>query len=254
LILARVLMKEGRFVEAVSYFHRAIYGRWNMDATGNRLRTRFELIDLLAQRDAKEDLLAELLFVEDMAPRDLKTKIRIGQLFLLAQSPARAADVFRAILHDAPTSAAAFAGLGEAEFARSSYRAAQRDFQAAVRWAPDDQAAQQRLDLCNELLRLDPTFRGLSPAERFSRSLKLVELTLDETSRCIGQNPSQELRELLDNAAKTLAAHVGVVHQSEVAESNLDLAEQLWQARKKECKSPPAANTPLALVLAKLAQ
>ena len=178
----------------------------------------------------------------------------MGRLFLLAGSPARAADVFRGILHDAPANADAYAGLGEAEFARGNYRAAQRDFQTALRLAPDDQATRRRLDLCNELLMLDPTMRGLGPVERFRRSLKLVELTLDETSQCIGQNPSPELRGLLDKAGKALKAHVSAAHQSEVSESNLDLAEQLWQARKKECKSPPAADSPLALVLARLAQ
>ena len=65
LMLARVLEKEGRFVEAVSYFHRAIYGQWSEDAAGNRLRARFELIDLLAQQNSKEELLAELLSVQD---------------------------------------------------------------------------------------------------------------------------------------------------------------------------------------------
>ena len=254
LIMGRVLVKEGRFAEAISYFHRAIYGHWNENAAENRLRARFELIDLLAQRNSKEELLAELLPVQDQAPHDLKTRTRMGRLFLLAGSPARAADVFRGILHDAPANADAYAGLGEAEFARGNYRAAQRDFQTALRLAPDDQATRQRLDLCNELLMLDPTVRGLGPAERFRRSLKLVELTTDETSQCIGQNPSPELRELLDKAGKALKAHVSAAHQSEVSESNLDLAEQLWQARKKECKSPPATDSPLALVLARLAQ
>ena len=32
LIMGRVLAKEGRFAEAISYFHRAIYGQWNDDA------------------------------------------------------------------------------------------------------------------------------------------------------------------------------------------------------------------------------
>ena len=36
-------------------------------------------------------------------------------------------------------------------------------------------------NICSELLMLDPTARGLGPLERFSRSLKLVELTLGET-------------------------------------------------------------------------
>jgi tetratricopeptide (TPR) repeat protein len=254
LMMGRVLVKEGRFAEGVTYFRRAIYGRWNQDAAGNRLRTRFELIDLLAQRNSKEELLAELLPVQDQSPRDLKVQARLGRLFLLAGSPARAAEVYRGILQDAHANADAYAGLGEAEFERGEYRAAQRDYQAMLRLAPDDKAVRRRFDICNELLMLDPTRRGLVPVERFSRSLKLVELTLSETSKCIGQNPSSELQGLLDEAATALKAHVSAAHQSQVSESNLDLAEQLWQARKKECKSPPAADRPLTLVLARLAQ
>ncbi len=254
LIMGRVLVKEGRFAEGVSYFHRAIYGHWNENTAENRLRVRFELIDLLAQRKAKEDLLAELLPVQDQPPGDLKTRTRVGQLFLLAGSPARAADVFRGILHDAPANAEAYAGLGEAEFTRGDYRTAQRDFQTTLRLSPDDQATRQRLNLCNDLLMLDPAIRGLAPVERFHRSLKLIELTLDGIGRCIGPNPSPELRRLLDKAAGAPKAHVSAAHQSEVSESNLDLAEQLWQSGKKECKSPPPADSPFALVLARLAQ
>ena len=254
LIMGRILVKEGQFPEAISYFRRAIYGHWNEDAAGNRLRVRFELIDLLAQRNSKEELLAELLPVQDQDPRDLQTRTRLGRLFLLAGSPARAADVFHGILHEVPANADAYAGLGEAEFARGNYRAAQRDFQTALQLAPENQAARQRLDVCNELLMLDPTMRGLSPLERFQRSLKLLDLTLDQTRPCLGQNPSPQLQELLDDAGKALEARVSAAHQSEAFESNLDLAEQLWQARRQECTPPPATDTPLALVLAKLAQ
>ncbi len=73
----------------------------------------------------------------------------------------------------------AYAGLG-AEFGRGNYRAELRDFQTTVQLAPDDQATGRRLDVCNELLMLDPTMTGLSPAERFSRRLELVELTADD--------------------------------------------------------------------------
>jgi tetratricopeptide (TPR) repeat protein len=253
-IMARVLAREGRFADAISYYHRAIYGHWDRDAADNRLRVRFELIDLLAQRNSKEELLAELLPVQEQAPSDPKMQARLGRLFLLAGSPARATDVFRLILHDAPANGDAYAGLGEAEFARGDYRAAQRDFRAALRLTPDDQATRQRLDVCDELLLLDPMVRGLGPAERFRRSLKLVDLTRNEASQCIGATPSVDSQGLLDKAAAALKAHVSTAHQSEVSESNLDLAEQLWQTRKKECKSPPPADSSLALVMARLAQ
>jgi len=254
LIMGRVLAKEGRFTEAISYFHRAIYGQWNQDAAENRLRARFELIDLLVRRNSKEDLLAELLPVQDEAPQDLTVRARMGRLFLRAGSPLRAAEVFRGILHEAPANADAYAGLGEAEFAQGNYRAAQRDFQTTLRLAPDDQADRKRLDLCNELLALDPSRRGLGPEERLSRSRKLVQLTLEETSQCLGQNPSPEIRGWLNQAAKALKAHVNSAHQNAVSESNLDLAEQIWQAGGKECNPPPRADNPLASVLARLVQ
>lgn len=235
LIMGRVLAKEGRFPEAISYFHRAIYGQWGQDAPQNRLRARFELIDLLAQRDSKEDLLAELLPVQDQVPRDLQTRARMGRLFLRAGSPTRAADIFRGIVQEAPANADGYAGLGESEFAQANYPAAERAFESAVRLAPTNDTVRKRLELCGELLALDPTLRGLSPAERLNRSRKLVELAGEEVSKC---------------------AAGGALNQKagRVTESNLDLAAELWQARAKECKSQPAADDPLALVMARLAR
>ncbi len=146
------------------------------------------------------------------------------------------------------------AGLGQAEFARGNYRAAERDFQSALRLQPDDKATEQRLQLARTVLQLDPAVRGLSSAERFRRSLKVVEETADETGQCIGPTPPADAQALLERAAAVLKARVSAARESEVAESNLDLAEQMWQVRKKECKAPPAADSPLALVLARSAQ
>ena len=254
LIMARVQVKQGQFPDAISYFHRAIYGQWPKDAAASRLRARFELIDLLAQRDSKEELLAELLPVEDQAPRDIEARLRMGRLLLQAGSPVRSEDVFRGILQEAPADADAHAGLGDAEFAQGNYRAAQRDFQSALRLTPNDPALRKRLDLCNELLTLDPTLRGLDPADRLSRSRKLLELTVGDATLCAGQNPSAEMRVLLDAAAKILKSRSSAAHQSATAESNLDLAEQLWQFRGKDCNQPPVKDSPLALVQDRLAR
>ena len=47
LAMARVLAKEGRLTESVSYYHRAIYGQWTQNTLANRVQARFELVDLL---------------------------------------------------------------------------------------------------------------------------------------------------------------------------------------------------------------
>jgi tetratricopeptide (TPR) repeat protein len=251
--MARIAAEEGRFADAVSYFHRAIYGHWYEHESENRRRARFELIDFLAKHNSKEELLAELLPVQDYAPKDLQTHIRLGKLFLTAGSPARASDEFHEVLHDDSSNAAAHEGIGEADFARGNYRAAQHDFQTALRLAPNDQTTRQRLELCNELLLLDPTLRGLDAEERYRRSVKLVELTLAEVNKCTANN-TPELQALFDKAAVAMETKVKPAHQNEAAEANLDLAAQLWQLRKKECKAVPAADSPLTLVLTRMAQ
>lgn len=253
LLMARVFEREGRINEAISYFHRAIYGHWSQDSDGNRKRARFELIDLLVQRNAKAELLAELLPMQGEPSEDLKTRARIGELFLLAGSPSRAEEVYRSIAHDAPNDADAYAGLGQAEFAQGNYRTAERDYQTALRLAPGDQATKHRLELCNEIMLLDPTQRGITPEARYQRSLKLVDLASKDVDDCTKQNPSTEARSLLQRADGVLKAHLASGGRSDAAESNLDLAEQLGQVRKRECKGAPS-GTPLELILTKMAQ
>jgi hypothetical protein len=67
-------------------------------------------------------------------------------------------------------------GIGDAELARGNFRAAQASFQRASRLNPDDRSVRERLVLCEDVLALDPTGRGLTSAERYRRSIKLVEL------------------------------------------------------------------------------
>lgn len=255
LLMARVLVKQGKIPEAISYYHRAVYGTWPSDAEANQLKVRFELIDLLAQYNRKEELLGELLAVQDQAPDDVATRLRIGGMFLEAGSPSRAADVFEQLLKERTSAtqpaetAAAYAGLGEADFARGDYRAAANDFSAAVRLNPQDQASAQRLDLSNRVLMLDPARRGLDQAERFRRSRELLDMTVHALEAC--SNPPD-----LEPARKSLAARVPAGKLDSAAEADLDLAEQLWQARTAACGPAPPQPTEqaLALVLQKAAQ
>ncbi len=255
LTMARVMLKEGRSAEATSYYHQAIYGRWKQDAMANRVRVRLELIDQLVKEGADREVLAELLPLQDEAPKDLQTRKRIAQLYLKAGSPARALDLFREILRQQPKDFDARVGLGEAEFARGNYLTAQTMFLDALRLNPADEDLRTRLGVCETVLALDPTRRGLSTAERYRRSLKLVELALEEMSRCVVTPSPVTAHDLADKAGQALTRRVSSVRQEEVTETNLELAEQLWQAREPNCpKSPSGSEEPLALVMARLTQ
>ena len=254
LLMARALMKEDKFQEAVSYYHRAIFGRWNEDEKLNRRRVRNELINLLAQRSSKEDLLAELMAVQEQTPQDIKSRIRMGDLFLQAGSPVRAIEIFHRVLHDQPANVEAHLGVGEAEFSEGNYRVAQAEFQTATRLNPDDAAVRQRLEVCDQVLELDPMLRGLSTSDRFERSSRVLQQTLAALNQCASPESSPDMQQLTERAETALKAKVTAAQRSEASQANLDLAEQLWGLRKKECKVPLDAQSPLRLVLARLTQ
>jgi len=255
LAMARILSRQGNAADASSYYHRAIYGRWNERAAEQRLQTRLELVDFLAQHGDKGELLAELLRLQDETVGDGALRSRLGHLFLAAGSPTRAAEDFREVLRQKPQNAEAYAGLGEAEFAERRYLAARAHFQIALRLRPDDPNTQRRLELCGQVLEMDPTRRGLETAERYRRSRRLMELALESASRCTGSVLPPALREMAGKAQAALGSRIRASQMDDATEANITLAEEIWQAGRKDCKQATTqAEEPLALVLAEVGQ
>jgi len=232
LLMARALARQQRIAEAESYYHMAIYGRWPRDAGAHRIEARFELIDLLVKIDAKQELLAELLPLQDEPLTDSAMRARVARLFLLAGSPARAADIFRQIVRHEHQDGDAYAGLGEAEFARGNYRTAESVLVVALRLKPGDAQLRKDLEVSDEVVGMDPTARGLTPAQRLARSRKLVQALLDDARKC--------------NLPAT-------ARPGPATDANFATAEKLWQARKASCPGSPPSPA-LAIVMDKIAE
>jgi predicted Zn-dependent protease len=252
--MARVLAKQGQFEGAEFYYHRAIYGQWRQDANVNRVAARFELADLLARRNSAADLLAELLPLQDQAPADAGTRKKLARLYLTAGSPARAAAIFRDLVRAQPQDADSYEGLGDAEFARADYTAAQSAFITALRLNPDDRQARKGLELTDQVLNLDPLRRGLRGEERYERSVHVLDLVAARIPQCISPAQANEAAELIDAVNGALKQRVAASRQTDAVETNLDLANRLWQVERATCASAASpADQPLQLVLAKAA-
>jgi Tfp pilus assembly protein PilF len=242
LAMARVMVKEGKLADAASYYHRAIYGQWKENAGADQLRVRFELVELLSRQDSKEALLAELLPLQDEAPGDFATQERLGRWFLMAGSGARAAPIFQEILRREPRNSAAHAGLGEAAFVRGNYRNARNEFQAALRLGSEDPDIRARFELCEQILLLDPTLRGLGPEEQSRRGQRLAQLALSSLMQCAGEAPS-------------IKADEARLRGKLSYDDRLDLAEELWRTRQTDCKQAILpTEEPLAIVLSGISQ
>ena len=254
LLVARSLVREGKPKEAIPYYHRAIYGVWDQDTVANRVRSRFELVDVLADMGARRELLAELLPLQDQAPTDRDTRRRIAHLFIDAGAPTRAIEILRALLREHGRDAATYAGLGEAELARGNYRSARANLARAVQLAPDDSTIARRLALAQEVIGLDPTQRGIGAEEEYRRSVELLRLTLQAADSCLTAAGASN-RDIVDSARAALVARRRRGGGHAAVESNIDLAERVWELRRTECPTAPSdAKKPVALVLERLAQ
>jgi tetratricopeptide (TPR) repeat protein len=234
LTMAHVMIREGKYQEARAFFHRAIFGQWGSDSLERRTQARFELIDLLARRGDARELLAELLPFEEVSPDSVDLRRRLGDLFLRAGSPARAANMFREVLRHDPSDADAFAGMGEAALALGNFRTARTDFLEAEKLRPDDRRLAGRVALTDTALALDPTARGVGTTARFERSQALLARTLLAVSACSTEPPA-----LADSARSLLgAAHVRAARTlpaESLGEAMIGVAADLWANRSPSC-------------------
>lgn len=251
LFSARLAAAEGHIPDAESHYHRAIYGAWPDTAAAHRLAVRLELVELLASRGEKEELLAELLALESEAQGKTAILKQIARLYQVAGSPARGANVYRELIQSDSDDIDAYEGLGGDELALGDYRAALAAFLNANRRSPGNRTIQRDIALLNAMATIDPTPRRLSSAEKFARSTEILRLTRDALDGCA---KTEDARRMLNECDKLLAKKAPPHVTNELAEARLALAEQLWQARIKTCgASTSEQEHALRLIMTKLA-
>ena len=232
--LARVEAQSGDVDGAARHYQQAIYGSRPALLERDRFESRLELVDLLSKAGRKEQAQAELLAAAAAVPDDPALRKQVGRMLIDHGLARNGADLFRAMLRRNDRDMGAWDGLGDAEFSLGQYAAALDAYRQALKIDPADRAATGRADLCDRIVALDPTLRGLSGAERLQRSREILSAVVNELQSCAG----------------TVTGSDGAPTRD--AERNLAEAETLWQDRSKTCPGSAAADEPLSRVMAKL--
>jgi len=187
----------------------------------------------------------------EQTPKNPEAQKRAASLLSVLGSWRQAADVFREVLRENGRDAEASAGLGGAEFALGNYRLAQRAFEDALKWNPDDEKVKGPLRVCNEILAIDPTMRGLGSKDRYQRSMRVLSEVFDRTQRCVNTNETATdpaIRQLLAGAQKALNRPARS-DLGDATQNNVSLSEELWTTRTHLCGPAAAADQALNLVL-----
>jgi tetratricopeptide (TPR) repeat protein len=258
LLAARLKLKAAdsaaNFEDAQAYYHRAIYGEWREDADSHRNAVRMELVNLLLEKNRKQELLAELIALEAQPSPTPETQRRLAELFLAADAPARAAAIYQALIDKNPKDTEAYEGLGNAELQQGQYRAAHDAYLRAFLRAPNNPTVRAHLQTLNTVIGLDPTLRQLTSAEKYRRSVRVLDMTRQALTECVAKVPVSSGNQQLLKAADAEVNGKSPAHvTNEAAEGVLSLAQQLWRAETACDDGHAPEGNPLALIMKKLA-
>lgn len=164
--LARIAAGENNTRRALRYYHNAIYATWPAGAENQRLETRWELIKYLLTLNARAQAQSELIALDAEVGGNPAEQLLLGEYFLKVQDDPHALASFRKTLGADPHSERALAGAGTADFNMADYAGAQRYLRRALAEHPGDHDAAARLETTEQILRMDPFRRNLSPDQQ----------------------------------------------------------------------------------------
>ncbi len=243
LLLARISAGEAdtNVAETVQYFQRAIYGLWPVDPSGNRIRTRFELVDYLAAHDQRDLLRAELTVLASDLRDEPEYLERTGFLLLHANAPQSALAVFERLLALTPSDIRAMAGIGRSYLELANFPAAEQWLQRAARLNPSNQSIQNQLALVREIRTLNPVRRGISRAERTNRTNRLLAIAYQPLFHCAATRTlPQEVQQDLARARERLLAKPSPRPTEDDLEWELSLTRELYSHTIDHCKEEEA--------------
>ena len=239
--LAEAFAAQRQFDAAVTCYHQAIYGAWPDHPAEHRVQTRIELVKTLATAGREKMAQTELLAVLPELPADLEIRKRVARMLFDMGLYQESADLYGSIVQLDRNDADAYAGLGDAQVARWNYAAARDSFKRALAVRPSDESIQNRLNICDQVLAMDPTMPGLRSAERYRRSQDLLSAVLTAQDQCQAAHPeagtTDSLVPELDAARKQLGPHRRPASYADATDDTLSLVKQTWAARPQSLHS-----------------
>ncbi len=245
--MGRILAQQQRTDEAVQMYQRAAYGSWPDSSRQNQLETRFELVALLAKAGRPAQARAELLSIAAQPPDDLAERLRLARTLANFGLLDESAEVYRGLVRQDKQNVAAYRALGDLEFQRGNCAAAQEAFRHALQIDPSSKEAARKVEICGELLVLDPTLPGLRAQDRFRRSELVLRRVLAPQTNCAAPSGSD-----VQAARASLSHRRRPPSYTDATDSNLVLAGKLWRQIATACH--PAVDDPIGLLMAKLAK
>jgi tetratricopeptide (TPR) repeat protein len=259
--LARLAVQRGDVAEAVRYFNGAIFGVWEAEPDRRRREARLEFCRFLLDRGLREEAEAALIELAANLPRETRTLVQVGALFLQNHSYQRALDLFRQALSVEPKDPEGLELAGEAAFHLGEYREARRFWQLALRADPENLRVAEMLETASLILTSDPFARGISTSESARRALRALRQSSARLQACAEQlgesldepQPPSGLKALAERlqALEPRPREIQLARDTELRTAVAELAFDIQEVTARACGSPTGRDLALLLIAEK---
>jgi len=247
--LARISARQRAWLDAVRYYHSAIYGVWDADPLVQRWNVRKELCRFLLDRGDVAGAQPEVLaLAQEVPPGDIQRQKEAAALLLRTGSWARALQDFQVILKQSRGDQDALVGAAIASYQLNKYAEALDYFEKLHRSTALDQNGEGMLQTARQVEMADPFRRGLSAAERATRAAAALAQARSRVSDCsrqhgeaISQTPPATDLQMLYATAQGMSkdwTEANLARHPDRIDPAMSLAFQMEDASAQQCGEP----------------
>lgn len=247
--LARIAARKGLSLDAVRYYHSAIYGVWDSDPLTRRWNVRRELCEYLLGRGDITDAQPEVIALAQEVPAgDLDRQKEAGRLLLRAGLYDRALTEYQSILKFDPRDQESLLGAATSAYQLAQYARSLDYFDKLSHEKQVNGASIDMMDKAEEIESANPLRKGLSSQERAKRAsdaLAHAEARIEDCAHQHGESlaqtpPSDELQDLYASSHEMERdwSEANLQLHPDRIESVMSLVFQMENAAAQACGEP----------------
>ena len=238
--LAEISLAKGDKRQALQLFARALSNEWPPQEEARRRTAQLRYAGLLKDAGRQGESIALLLSIIEQDGDDLVVGKRAADMVKALGTPAQVEQAYAALASRFPADVSVWLKLGDARFAAESDMAALEAYRSAAKADSENAAAGHAVARVEEILRLDPTRRGLAVRERARRWDEILQRVLAAVAAC-GISPEiVKSGPLLNKRSVSL----------EATDQKMQAALSIWKAAPASCKT----DAVLIHILSKVAE
>ncbi len=224
--LAEIARAGGDEKQALLLLRQALSKEWPASTESQRRSAQLDYAALLSASGRQSEANSLLLSVIAQRGDDPAIGKKAAEMIKVKGSPEQVEEAYTVLASHFPADASIWVGLGGARLAENKDLLALEAFRRAAEAAPENAEARGAVARVEEILRLDPTRRGLSVRERARRWDEILQRVASAAGAC-GSNPEVARA---DQLMKTRAVSL------EVSDKKMEASLSIWKSSPAPCR------------------